>query len=383
MFSRASEETIPVRGRGRLWVATILFAAVPVVFSLAVEPRATPNPGAMALDRQCYLAMAAAPFSDAPDVRKPPFCWRILPSLLVWASGLDPRPGFRLLTLTCLAAFPPLLMTLLGAWRLREGTIVTAGALAAVAPSLVGYLSWSYAMTDALAVLLITAAVWSTVTRRGTLFILFLAASALTKETWTLAAAFAVIWTWRNDRDRWRAVATAIALAAVLHIGVRAALPAVEEYSVAGWIAHLYWPIDPRGIARRLLLATAGTWGVLTPLAALAIARLRRTVMAPALAVPIALSTAQILVATESVRPVAAAYPFVLMACAFELERLEGRWKTVLAFALVLGQIPWLLTYATIVLPVRSAEIVLVLGAAALALVGWRHPVAAAAPAQP
>lgn len=366
------DTTIPWRLLRRAVLLGILSAGT----ALVLRPFAAPAGGAMDADRTAYLAMARAPFSEAPAVRTPPFCWRILPSLLVWASGLPPERGFHLLTLASLAMFPGAILLLLRAARVSAMTATLMAAIAALAPPLVGYLSWSYAMTDAFAVLLIAIAMWATITGRRSVIIACLAALAVTKETWMLAATFLLLWAWRRDPGLRGTAAVGIALAAALHVAVRFAIPAETEYSVAWWVTHLWTPVSLRNIARRLLLATGATWGALTPLVALSLARMRRSAVALALAVPIVLSTAQILVATESVRPVAAAYPFVLLLCAFEIDRWSERWRAALGGVLVIAQLPWLLAYSAVVpgLLVRPFEIALVLMAGALAAWGWRRP---------
>lgn len=296
--------------------------------------------------------------------------------MIVWGSGLSPDRGFRLLTTTSLAAFPAAVVLLLLAARISRPTALQMGAVAALAPPFVGFLSWSYAMTDAFAVVLITLAMWATITRRRTLIVILLVALALTKETWILAAAFLSLWAFQANPDLRRTAVAATAAGLGVHLAVRAAIPAATEYSMVWWMTHLYTPISLRNIARRLLLATGATWGAMTPLAAVAVARLRRTPVALALAMPIVLSTMQILVATESIRPVAAAYPFVLLLCALEIDRLPERWRALAGGVLVAAQLPWLLVYSVVLpLAVRPVEIALVLAAGGLAGWAWRRPV--------
>jgi hypothetical protein len=100
---------------------------------------------------------------------------------------------------------------------------------------------------------------------------------------------------------------------------------------------------------------------VLTPIAALALARRIRQPRAWAVAIPLTIATAQILVAIDTQRLVAAAYPFVLLACAWELDRLAPRTQALAGLLVVLAQVPWLVTYARIwPLPLRGVEIALV-----------------------
>jgi hypothetical protein len=169
-----------------------------------------------------------------------------------------------------------------------------------------------------------------------------------------------------------------IAAALTLTVTVRMTIAPAEPYSLIGLLAESIRPIDPRDMARRLLLATGGTWNVLLPLAAAALIRMRGTRVAAALAAPIALSTAQILIASDTARPVAAAYPFVMMAAALELDRLRPARRATVSIIVVLAQIPWLLTYAWVArLPLRGVEIALVLAAMVTTIAVWWRPRAA------
>jgi hypothetical protein len=356
----------------RLLAAKIALGALAILAALLLGLHASPPRGSMEPDRSVYLAIAERPLSHAPMVRQPPWCWRVLPSLLVWASGLDPRTGFALLTLVSAALFPAAIVSLLIALRVSTISAVAMGGVAALAPPITGYLSWCYPMTDAFALLLTSVAVGGIIAQRDVRVAVCLPALALTKETWTLTAVFAVLWP-RGDRRLSRLVLASIAAALVLAIAVRLAIRPDESYSPVGLIAHYYWPIDPRNIARRLLLATGATWNVLLPLAAALLVRLRGMRIAVALAMPVALSTAQILFAKDTPRPVAAAYPFVMVAAAMELDRLAPRLRAAASMSIVVAQIPWLLTYAWVVrLPLRGVEIGLVIATLALGVALWR-----------
>jgi hypothetical protein len=227
-------------------------------------------------------------------------------------------------------------------------------------------------MTDAFALLLGTMAAAAVVIGHRALFAASLLALALTKETWTVAAVFALLWTWRSDRREFAIAAAVIAAALALTVTIRMAITPAEPYSLTGLLEEFLWPIDPRDMARRLLLATGATWNVLLPFAAAALIRIRGTWVAAALTTPIALSTAQILIASDTPRPVAAAYPFVMVAAAMELDRLPTKRRAIVSILVVLAQIPWLLTYAWVArLPLRGVEIALVLATMATAIVVW------------
>ena len=59
---------------------------------------------------------------------------------------------------------------------------------------------------------------------------------------------------------------------------------------------------------------------------------------------------------------VAAAYPFVLLASAWELDRLAPRPRALVGLLIVLAQVPWLISYTLRIwpLPLRSVEIALI-----------------------
>jgi hypothetical protein len=90
-----------------------------------------------------------------------------------------------------------------------------------------------------------------------------------------------------------------------------------------------------------------------------------------------------VLFASDTQRLVAAAYPFVLAVCAFELDRLPERRRRLVGAALIVGQLPWLMVYGRIVpeLPgIRAAEIAIFVFSLAIAAVTWgrtRQPRAA------
>jgi hypothetical protein len=348
--------------RPRLLAVSAAFAVVPISAALVLGPHSAAHPLAMWPDREVYVAIARSPFADAPAVHHPPFCWRILPSLLVWASGLQPELGFRVLTLASLALLPAATIAWLIALGISPVSASGMGAIAALAAPMLGYAVTSLPMIDAFALLLVTIGAWAVAARRGAVFVVCLTALALTKETWILLAAFAVAWTWAHDRRFFRIAAPAIAGALCAWLALRVLIPASETYSLHDQIVQLYWPPDLRTILRRLLLATGATWNVLLPFATLTVVRLRCQAATHALAIPVALATTQILIASDTPRPVAAAYPFVLALCATELDRWPRRARVGISICLALAQLPWLLTYAWVVrLPLRGVEIAIVL----------------------
>jgi hypothetical protein len=369
--------TFGLRAWPALAGAAALYACLAIVIALTIGPRASPPPGAMAGDQQVYRAMAAHPFALDPADLKAPWCWRVLPSLIVRATGLGPDLGFHVLTVTSFALLPAAVMVLLLALRVSPLTAGLIGGVAATVPPLAGYLAWAYAMTDAFAVLVCVGAVWSTVTRRAVPLAVCLVALALTKETWIVTAAFAVLWTRAHHRPWLPRVLVIIAVAALVNVSLRFAIHPSESYSALRAAQGLYLPLSMSNILRRLLLATGTTWNVLTPILALSLARLWRGGRGIALAVPIALAMLQPLVATETIRPVASAYPFVLIACALELDRWSPGWRRVAGGVVIAAQFPWLLEFGYVAhFPLRGIEIALVLTAVVLIPFGWRRPAA-------
>jgi hypothetical protein len=334
-------------------------------------PRASlPPPIYFQHDQQHYLEMANT--GTTPQVPAP-FAWRVLPPAIVRIAGLPADRGFHALTLISLALIPPTIAIMLAAAGVSTPSALILGVVSALAPPTTGYLSWDYIRPDGLSLLLIAASSWAAIRGRPPLFIVAIVALSLTKETWVIAAAFAVMWSRARAPGFWKWAVAGTLLALLAAVSLRLALPAPQSYS---WIANLrdlYWPLDPRTIARRLLLATASTWTVLTPLAVFAIARRRRDPRAWAVAVPLAIATAQILVAIDTQRLVAAALPFVLLACAWDIDRLEPQFRVVAGAALAIAQIPWLLACARVWTPaLRGIEIALVLAAAIAVIAALR-----------
>jgi hypothetical protein len=123
-----------------------------------------------------------------------------------------------------------------------------------------------------------------------------------------------------------------------------------------------------------VLLGSAATWNVLLPLAAVSLIRERRTKRGFLFTATIAVALCQVLFASDTQRVVAAAYPFVLAVCSFELDRLPERRRRFVGAALVVGQLPWLLVYGRIVpdLPgIRAAEIAIFVFSLGVAAVTW------------
>lgn len=351
-----------------LLALALLGAAVP----LWLGPHAAlPHGDYFFHDQRHYIAMAGRHTSASAEPDVAPFCWRLLSPALVRASGLPVRQGFRVLTIGTLALIPPVTAVMLSAAGVSAAAAIALSAAAALAPAVAGYLSWDVIRPDGPSLLLIVVAAWATIRGRPGFFIIALAALSLTKETWLVAASFALLWSRACRPEFWKPALAGTVLAAAITAGVRVAIPAADDYSFVTIAAELYWPLDLTTIARRILLATSATWNVLTPLVAFALARRLRERRAWALIVPILIASAQVLVAIDTQRLVAAAYPFVLLAAGWELDRVAPRQRSVIGAAIAIAQLPWLVTYARVwPLPLRGLEVVLAILAAAAVVRG-------------
>ena len=355
----------------RRWPLLAALALFGLAVPLWLGPQATlPPPVYFLHDQQHYVSMAQAGKPPAAA----PFAWRLLPSTLVRASGLPAERGFRVLTLLTLALIPPATAIMLAAAGVSTVSALMLGLVAAVAPPVAGYLSWDFIRPDGVSLLLIVTSAWAAIRTRAAILVAALVALSLTKETWVIAAAFAMVWSRAHAPPFWKWAVAATLLALVAALVVRLALPPLQPYSLIAIVGDLYWPFDGRVIARRLLLATAATWTVLTPFVTFAIVRRMGEPRAWAAGIAIAIATAQILVAIDTQRLVAAALPFVLLACGWELDRLTPLFRVGAAGLLALAQIPWLLAYARLWSPsLRIAEVVLL--AAALAAAAYARGV--------
>jgi hypothetical protein len=215
----------------------------------------------------------------------------------------------------------------------------------ALSPPIVGLLGWDVVRVDPVGLVLLFVAATATVRDRGAWLMAAIAALALTKETAMLGAFFAIAWALLVNRRLMPAAAASLCVAV-----------AIRSF-VQWWIVPSpLWPfttlkdfhvvmssMSASYAARRLLLATAGTFNLLMPLAAIGMASRRWGGRELALAGAIAVAMTQLLFATDNERVVAAGYPFVLAWSAMQLDAFDERTRRLAAAALVLAQIPWLL----------------------------------------
>lgn len=320
------------------------------------------------VDQYFYLAMARAPFAG-PDAHHAPFSWRILPPLL---AHLAPSPvaGFRILTMASLALLPAAVFWLCVCVGASQAAALAGAAITALTPVLVGQLAWDPIRPDGLGTLLVALAA-AAIVRHNTFLTLVLAvALAMTKETAGIVVVFGVVWAFAVDRRSVRATFTAAIASAAVLVAVRVLIKPLETYSLISTFSTLYLPPDPVNITRRGLLATASTWNVLMPVVVWSLVREKRPGVAVALAAAVAAATAQILVAADTQRIVAAGWPFVMVAVVRELDRLRPWRRWVATGLLALLQVPWLLEYGRIVdLRLRPVEIAIALATAPVAVI--------------
>jgi hypothetical protein len=331
-------------------------------------------------DQQVYLAMARTPFADTPQARAAPASWRILPPLLARVLGAGHAElGFFVLTFASFALIPVVTLAFLRHLGATPTSAMICSAVAAIAPPVVGYMSWDVVRVDPFALLLTVTAAAGVVTGRPLPLIIGVIALSMTKETVLLGAFFPVAWSILNNR---RTLPLAVACG-VTGVVIRWALlpywlpPSPnEQFANLDGFDGVIEALSVRYVARRALLATSATWNVLLPLAVIWVVRERARSQTLVLLTTVGVALAQVLFASDTQRVVAAGYPFVLAMCAFELDRLPERWRRIVGATLLVGQLPWLLVYGRTIpeMPgIRSIEILIFIGSGFAALVTWRR----------
>ena len=332
-------------------------------------------------DQQVYLAMTRAPFADTPPARRAPASWRILPPLVARAAGQltrrGPEFGFFVVTFASFALIPIAAVAFLRRIGVTPASAVCLGAVAALAPPVVGYMSWDVVRIDPFGLLLVYLTMIAVVAEHPVALILAILALSLTKETVLLGAFFAIGWSALFARK----MLPVAVLATGVGVLIRWALlprwlpsPAVDEFANLSGFRGVLDSLSLRYVARRALLATASTFNVLVPLAAVAVIRERWTARGWLFAASIVVAFSQTLFASDTQRVVAAAYPFVLALCAFELDRLPEERRWIAGAALVAAQLPWLLVYGRIALDlpgIRLVEIVIFVASVVAAALTW------------
>jgi hypothetical protein len=105
-----------------------------------------------------------------------------------------------------------------------------------------------------------------------------------------------------------------------------------------------HFTIFPPRAVPRLLSATVGTWGLLTPLAALQLVHPPRTWRRPEFVYLLLLATAQVFVSGDVQRVVVYGFPVIILAAAAEVDFLSDRlgWRPWMLWApVIIGQVLW------------------------------------------
>jgi hypothetical protein len=372
--------------RARVATALAGCSAAALVAATLIHRYAAPAPAHYFLvDQPRYLDFARHPFAvahvDAPHT------WRVLAPLAARGIGEivggGPERGFLVLTFASLALMPIAVFSLLRALSLPTDASLWGAALATLTPTLLGTAAWDVVRVDAFATLLIALSAWAAVRGSPTLIVLSMVALALTKETVLVAALFALAWaTLVNRRLLGAAIASLAAAIVIRGIWLPHIMPAEHPVGAAAQVFQfLAASQDPRYVMRRLLLATATTWNVMLPAVAVSAAASIRNRRVQALLVGVTVAEAQIFFASDTERLVAAGYPFVIALCTRELATLDVRTRQGVGAALVLLQVPWLLTFGRLASLdwLRGVEVAIALVSAALA--AWHLRRGAASPA--
>jgi hypothetical protein len=364
--------------------ASVMLAVLALSAAGLIRQFARPAPDEwFAHDQQVYLAMTRAPFADDPETRRAPASWRILPTLIAraigQATGRGPEFGFLVLTFASFALIPIAARALLIRLGVTAGVAGLCGAFAALAPPILGYLSWDVVRIDAFGVLLIYVTAIAAVAESRAAVAVALIALSLTKETMLLGAFFAIGWSALFARRMLPAALLAAGVGALIRFVVLPTWlppPSIDGFASANGLRGVIESMSLRYVGRRVLLASSSTFNLLLPLAAAAVVRERWSARTWVLAAAVGVGCAQILFASDTQRVVAAAYPFVLALCAFEIDRMSERGKMIAGAVLLVGQLPWLIVYGRILpdLPgIRVVEILIFLSTAALIAVLWRR----------
>jgi hypothetical protein len=369
----------------RTWSAAVALAALAVAAGAFVRAHAAPAPWHyFAQDQQVYLAIARAPFSDDPQVHHASGCWRLLPPLLARYIGAPlggPERGFLVLTFAMFALLPLAAYRWLAALGASPTSALACAGVVALSPPVVGLLAWDVVRVDPVGLVLLFLAATATVRGRGGWLIAAIAALAFTKETALLGAFFAVAWAGLVNRR----LVPAAAASVIAAVGIRALLQwwivASPQYPFNN-LKDFHVVMASMSVsyaARRLLLTTAGTWNLLVPLTAVAMASRRWGGRELAFTGAIAVTMLQLAFATDNERVVAAGYPFVLAWSAMQLDAVDQRDRRWAAVALVLAQVPWLLEMGRVwpvplpddqlphMPPIRYLEIAIVVASVAAA----------------
>ena len=150
------------------------------------------------LDHRRYIAMAGALPGSSDDrlAREAPFCWRILSPLLVHAAtgaGLELHFAYWASTLLFLTLFLFALFRYLLGLGLDVAEALVGTFLASLMPGAVRWYAYQYWMPDPLCLVLVVLGLHLVERRRHAALALVAALGLLTRESWLVVVAFAVV----------------------------------------------------------------------------------------------------------------------------------------------------------------------------------------------
>jgi hypothetical protein len=280
-------------------------------------------------DQARYLAMATHPFSMDALVREPPFCWRILVPLVVSILPLPAPTGFWILTVLSLAVATLALEWFLLGLGLPPAAAAAGGFAFVLLGPAAGFTLWDFMLVDPESFALLALALALAVHRRGLLLLVTLLIFAATKETAFIGAIFGVIWAFEK-RDwtllRW-AAGGLVGVIAIIFL-IRLALPANASYGYLTEMQRIHATYTPTWSAfeqQTILSGTIDAWNILLPLAILQLIHRPRVWRSPAFVSVLVVVYAQLIIAANTQRLVAYAFPVMIAAAAFEIEYLAGR----------------------------------------------------------
>jgi hypothetical protein len=222
-------------------------------------------------DHYHYIAMARAPLDGDEAARTPPYCFRILTPLLVFALtrlGIGSNAAFWLLTNAALVGFLLCLHRLLLARGLSPGRAILGVVLAALVPGAVRWYEYQYWMTDPLCLFLITAAIVLAEEGRDRALLPVSLLGVAARESYLLVLPWLFARWLRRDGVASALVSTArvalpsLALLAAIHLLVPSS-PAPPLAAVVGEALSFRWR---HLLDNQVYLATIGAFGVLLPL---------------------------------------------------------------------------------------------------------------------
>jgi hypothetical protein len=249
------------------WAPALAVAVCALAFAaFAIDTAPLGENGGLGYDGQHYAWLVSRwRGEDAPAPREP-LAYRLVPSGLVAASGLDARVGFLALDVASLAGTALVLLWLLRRYGATPNAAVLAVTLFATLPFTMRAALHLPVLTDAFALFVTFATVAAALARRVVVVAALLVVGALTRESALIVAPF--VWI-VAARGRWLAPALAATLPAIVAFaGVRVAPPFPPDpampSSTALARAHIAWfLLNTSDRAVRFVIAYPLSLGVL------------------------------------------------------------------------------------------------------------------------